>query len=825
MKVRTMVKRLFAVGTGVAMLGATAMGALAADLGNYPDMFVKDGVFDGYMVVGENAASVDNLAMTDIAASMKYTAVGESSTVTIEGDAWKAGTSSNMLEIKENIYDVENYIGEEDLGALADGSITNNKGTSNYEQFLYFDTNSNTTSTTLFTEDDDENLEIFYYVQDGDQIGRYFLEFGESLQSDWHATNYWKDIKDEQISMLGMTFDIVTAENTTTGPKLTLMGGSTKDTILEGETKTYTVSDVEYEVTLVYTDTDGAKFAVNGESTDELAAGETDKLADGTIIGMTEVLYQSYAGGIHSATFFLGADKVELQNGSSLSVGDETYSESTVTIDYSETSAVLSIDSITINMTADDDSYVPVGGKFTDTMSTPDSMFGDWDIEFQGLADEATEEIKLSPYSGDEKYKLYFTTSAGEDVVLPLLYSNSSANIIGGEKDDYSLVLNASSEITRRDYFVINTADADDKDDDSKTYVLQYKGRDQTDDTDPKVEFALLGGEDITRTLSTTGTFDIKIGGQTFEFINTSAGTTKNGAVKLNSATYDGYTTYVAGTDQLAIQMRTANNVEITVTDTNTSDSSADWTVDINVDDTDRMNTLSTAQHVIYTFADDATSDIDGTIGSTAATNRTTYWESNPDNDNENLGYDLYGSYAVQVNPDSGSKTFTMAVPDTQLEALVYVTSGATASTVMGDGTLMSVEVVDATKLDSEVADATMQHLIVVGGPCVNSVAAELMGSPADCAEGFTPGKARIKLFENGDYMAMLVAGYSGADTRLAGKVIAHRASEMSGMEVEVEGTTYSDATIGAPTVVEEVEEVVVEEEATEEAETTETTE
>jgi len=55
----------------------------------------------------------------------------------------------------------------------------------------------------------------------------------------------------------------------------------------------------------------------------------------------------------------------------------------------------------------------------------------------------------------------------------------------------------------------------------------------------------------------------------------------------------------------------------------------------------------------------------------------------------------------------------------------------------------------------------------------------------------------------------MLVAGYTGKDTRLASSVIAHRASEMTGMEVEVEGTTYSSATIGAPTVIGEAELVV----------------
>ena len=132
----------------------------------------------------------------------------------------------------------------------------------------------------------------------------------------------------------------------------------------------------------------------------------------------------------------------------------------------------------------------------------------------------------------------------------------------------------------------------------------------------------------------------------------------------------------------------------------------------------------------------------------------------------------------------------------------MYFTTGATTSSTTLSGDLTPVTIVDATKLDSEVADASAQNLIVVGGPCVNSVAATLLGNPSDCTEGFTPGKARVKLFTqaNGN-MALLVAGYSGADTRLAGKVIAHRWAELTGTEVEVEGTTYSDATIGAPTV------------------------
>jgi hypothetical protein len=185
------------------------------------------------------------------------------------------------------------------------------------------------------------------------------------------------------------------------------------------------------------------------------------------------------------------------------------------------------------------------------------------------------------------------------------------------------------------------------------------------------------------------------------------------------------------------------------------------------------------------------------------------------DNDQTFAGYNESGVMITRDNGDSDtSKEVTMAVPESQREALIYVTSGATesaSSTASGD--MVAVEIVDATKLDSEVSDVTAQNLIVIGGPCANTAAAALLGSSAEnCAEGFMPGTARVVFKEhaNGN-VAMLVAGYSGDDTRLAGRVIAHRAGELTGMEVEVKGSTYSDATIGAPSaapapVAEEVE-------------------
>jgi hypothetical protein len=78
-------------------------------------------------------------------------------------------------------------------------------------------------------------------------------------------------------------------------------------------------------------------------------------------------------------------------------------------------------------------------------------------------------------------------------------------------------------------------------------------------------------------------------------------------------------------------------------------------------------------------------------------------------------------------------------------------------------------------------------NLIVVGGPCVNTKAAELMGSPAnDCAVGFSEGEAIIKLYP-GTQTALLVAGYSAADTQGASRVLADYESHLADFQGKTE--------------------------------------
>ncbi len=107
-----------------------------------------------------------------------------------------------------------------------------------------------------------------------------------------------------------------------------------------------------------------------------------------------------------------------------------------------------------------------------------------------------------------------------------------------------------------------------------------------------------------------------------------------------------------------------------------------------------------------------------------------------------------------------------------------------------------------ANKLDSEVSGVSEgsipKNMITIGGPCANQVTAALMGNPEDCAEGFEEGMALLKLVEDNNNVALIVAGGVGEDTRIASTVLKEYESyedKLVGKEIEL--TTVNEADIG----------------------------
>lgn len=388
----------------------------------------------------------------------------------------------------------------------------------------------------------------------------------------------------------------------------------------------------------------------------------------------------------------------------------------------------------------------------------------------------------------------------------------------------------------------------------AKSYLLQYKGSDKSTDTSPKIRFKNEGSGETLEYAATTAAAGgviatIKTGGYSFDVISgvsmhadgaqtaddyavwVALDTTSPTFAAAGNASGYGHISFVDSygsqwfTNITLAPGSTQGITSLNGTSYNTLGGNAAYTnvsavvvaVTVpNSNDYDNVVPSTFSFNVTPTTGPEVNANI-LTTGSLTGQTVNPVTLVTPSGETEiAYGYTSMGAFITHNNPSSDPDEFTFAYPEKQQLPQVYFTSGATTTSSTSSGDLTAVTVVDATKLDSEIASTTAQNLIVVGGPCVNTVAAELLGSPADCVSGFTPGKARVKLFEhaNGN-MAMLVAGYTGADTRLAGKVLAHRWSEFSGDEVEIEGTTYSDATIGAPMATPVVTEEAVADETT----------
>jgi hypothetical protein len=547
--------------TGI--LGMTAIESKNVDLSDYPDMFVSNGTFNGYLVVGENAQAIDSLAMTDIAFNMKVMSAVTATNVSVSGDVWKVGGGTKLEMANsdasagsiqgENLCDISGYIGKDELGALADGTYKTGESEFSYIQYLYFDVdNTGTNELIKYAENDGGEDDIFFFVGSGDNIGQYKLEFSPSVKSDIHDSagsesssgTILQDFESTKINMLGEEFTIVLARRLQANNiKLTLMGGAVSGSLLEGEAQTYELNGNSYEVSLTYVDSTYVKFSVNGESTDKLQAGDIYKLACGKEIGVSEVLYQSYAGGIHSADFFVGADKIVLRDNditdtesdNELTVDGETIDGAEVIITGTDDSIVFALSTITINMVAQDDYFVSANDKLSRVIESAgddhEVLFtNNWDIEFKGLSEAESHEIELDS-SSDRKYKFIFYDGDKNKVDLPLFYAVDDNTILFGEEAaENCLHLKKGVPIYKNDYFVLTGGDAGSGS--AVSYALQYKGADKSDSTSPMIKFKNLGNGntleysiDTSSTVAGSAVCDIKLGGYTFPVVSDQAET------------------------------------------------------------------------------------------------------------------------------------------------------------------------------------------------------------------------------------------------------------------------------------------------------------
>ncbi|RMD58217.1 hypothetical protein D6825_01520 [Candidatus Woesearchaeota archaeon] len=473
------IKKMVALGMGLTMVGATIFGASAASLSDWPAPFVVNGTPASNLavVVGDKAEGSDVVGAVDIIQALQSQAVVKvaapatgATQLVVEGDAVEIGSTSDLLEIGEPLGDVRETLTEVDLDMLKGGQVVTDQGSTEFNQYLRF-LNNPSAGSVQFAEDERDRVGHYLFWDDGQLVFQWELEFEEGLESEVKG-NDLKDLEDEDLTILGQPFVIVdtdlsigTSGNTTQDaatPDLTveLIGGAVSAVLGENDKETYVVDGKEYEVeVLVISETSAGgegsvKFRINGEITDELEDGETDVLADGTQIGIRDILATGKDIQKSIVQFYLGAYKVEFRDtntsdaafvAAGAQVNEETIEDSFVQIKGQFQGSVVrtpagtgsdltgsefEVQNIQYNLTADavlGDMYVAPGTGVRAQLDEPEGMLTpNWDIRYEGLMDTGVTNVRLDA-AGDDEYDLEFTNQEGIFFDVPYM-SNEVGN-------------------------------------------------------------------------------------------------------------------------------------------------------------------------------------------------------------------------------------------------------------------------------------------------------------------------------------------------------------------------------------------------------------
>lgn len=757
------VKRIIALGTGAAMLGATVLGAMAAaDLSAYPKPFVDNGKFNGLVVVGANAIGTDTLGAADILASLQAantvteTISGTTETV-VEGGV-KIETSASKLFYEDTLKDIkETFTKTEFPTLLKQAVITDDEGAEyKYDTLIR---NPDGLYPTFGTPGDLESPIL--YLEDPTAPITIEINFNKEIN--------FSTVRGKEFEILGKKYTISDSTTEVTADKLTLYSTALDQTFTAGTAATTVTvggKDITVEVIGVKTGGDtGATIKVNGE-TKQVETGHSYTIGGEKIYVKDIMAYDQPVGG-GAVRLFVGSDKIELEDST---IVKKITSTGSVDIDGVEYTGDADFEALSqMKFTITPSNFDPEVEYVTDELVEP--LFGAFKYQFTGATpafgstDRGT--IKIQP-DGTTKVKIAFTDRDGNAVsVSPIKYSTVFDYKIGTE------TLHITDEnIAVDDYFIMNV--------DGYSYILQLKKIDTTPD-----EVTLknvVTGESLVKTYS----------GQLVTYSFHGVEVTFNVTTVLNLDDVDADIEPVFYTkDGASITMGLLNSSNVSGKDSaviTVGEADASW-ISYSTAALAADATVATT----WTYDEDDTKVISSKPGVAAEQFGDT---------NKYAGVTGFGTY---VTHDTDSDI-------TELKYYYEITSygvylaptGATTTTTGGDTYQRVVPIaVGAAVLDTEVTDYTAQNLIVVGGPCANSVAATLMGNPADCAAGFEQGKAIIKLYEQNGHVAILVAGYSGMDTRRASRVLAQYSKyALSGTEMVVVGTSLTDITVSIPTTV-----------------------
>ncbi|MBU1030994.1 MAG: hypothetical protein KKB65_07205 [Nanoarchaeota archaeon] len=764
MNVKKAIRKIVALGTGAIMIGATIMGATAYSLADYPAPFVTNGAFSGKIVIGAAASTADVLGAVDIAASLQAAAKtdvivgGTTSTTSVEGGVLIEDSSNQDFNYGDTMSTTA-FKKKDFPELLKDGIVEDDSASTedDYDQSILV--GSKPLKYSLV--DNDVYSEPVMYLNIDDGVSNYLLtfkvEFDSGDELDIPALG-----DSETIEMFGQTF---TFKNVAVGDDIVLYGSDVTQMVTMGTPIDIEVDGETYTVSIVGANSDGNKIHL--QVNDDVKALDDTTSRSGTVGGLKvyiEDIFISNVGGEQaSAKLFIGSKEINLgkADGTWNPVQIDNVELDGVEVNMTDTgSDVVSkiyfrIDPEQIENDATGEKYkwLALGDTFVDPMFGVQVNFVE---AVPGLMDSSRDYVGLK-VSGED-LNLEFTNEAGDEYELPIMQKMTGADNVtflatneAGEKFGYFA---SGTSMVEGAIFIL---EEDATSTEPVSRIFKYKGLNSDDDA-------------VFADLAASGDIVVSDGdaledtGVTVTVVSTSAETISlNANTKLNVYTESG----------MKISWDDISNSAATATITFVEDEQGA--------NKDEITGDTFAAAVTYDSADEELNIA-----------KPSSWLGGADDSYPGgkvyYGISNYGTYYVHDSDDALS--LELYVPPEDVDYHIYLAGPDSAVVSVGgssEGTYYNVNpiAVGVAVLDSDAPAVGSDYLIVVGGPCANSVAAELMGSPADCAAGFEEGKGVIKYWD--ENKAILVAGYSAKDTQGASRVLANfEQYSLVGDEVEV---------------------------------------
>lgn len=400
----------------------------------------------------------------------------------------------------ETLGAVTESISARDLGVLANGVlIITNERTFAYTQKISFPTRYTRNNIVKYVESDDDVTFDYFFVRSGDQIAQYDLTFNQAAVS--NIQNSAVDDLKGSIYILGDVYSIVKTSLEGRALELTLLSGGVGGVIREGESETFYVGGNEYNVLVMSVTRDAVRLRVNEEQTPLLSVGDIYRLADDFFVGLKNIEGDSAAILLEANKIVLADNNVQsiYEGEMTINVNDESIHGADATIIGGISNNVFQLREIIVNMTAQDDYYVPSGRNLSYSIHSMgddrELLFtNNWDVEYRGLTDSEVHDIKLDSMNNNQRYEFSWYDGDGNLVDMPIAFASGSDIIHAESTGDKALVLREGNTIQKNDYFVLTGGLA--AEGTAKSYLMQYKGADRINDLSPKIKFRNIGSSE-----------------------------------------------------------------------------------------------------------------------------------------------------------------------------------------------------------------------------------------------------------------------------------------------------------------------------------------